>query len=190
MKRISIEQAKKRAKLYLIISLVVTWLPLPSIVFGGLKYFSCYFYFGSKTSSPFSSLNNIPLGLIQYIYNKTKFLSFFWDLPPTPNPDKFSIFNYYYWLFIYGFAIYIGSLFMQRYKNLSNRIKNVERESEENIWRQESSGIQTATGKNTFTIEINLKSKNDFVGILIKIIIGVLTVIVARLFLLWFGLVR
>ena len=192
MKHISIKQAKKRAKLYLFLRWAILLLPSPSIVFGGLKYFAWYFHFISSISSfpLFKRLYNIPVNLINFIYNKTNFLSFFWNLPPTPNPNDFNMFNYYYWLFLYGIVIYISTIFKQRYQSLSKRLKKVEQESEENNWKQEFSGIQPAPGNNTLSININLKSKNDFVGVLFQIIIAVIIAIIARIVLLWFGLVK
>ena len=191
MKSITIKQAKFRSKSYWIISWALRLLLLPSIVFGGLKYFSWYFYFRLNSSSPFRELNKIPLKFILYLYKKTAFLSFFWrNLPPNPNPNDFHIFDYYYWLFVYFIAFYISTVFTQRYKNLAKRIKKVEQESEENDWKQKLSGSKQAYANPKLLISINIKDKNDFIGILLKILVGVVIAVIARIALLSLGLVR
>lgn len=190
MKQLTLNQARRRAKLYRIISWVLRLLPLPLIIFGGLKYFSWYFYFASTSSSPLRQLYILPLRLIQYIYGKTSFLSFFWNLPPNPNPNNFHIFNYYYWLFVYFIAFYISTVFTQRYKNLAKRIKKVEQGSEENSWKQELSGAKQAYANPRLLISINIKDKNDFIGILLTILLGVVIAIISRIVLLSLGLVR
>lgn len=191
MKSITIKQAKFRSKSYWIISWALRLLLLPSIIFGGLKYFSWYFYFRLNSSSPFRELNEIPLKFILYLYKKTAFLSFFWrKLPPNPDPRDFHIFEYYYWFFLYVIALYLGKVFMQRYKNLAKRIKKVEQESEENDWKQELSGAKQAYANPRLLISINIKDKTDFIGILSRILVGVVIAVIARIVLLSLGLVR
>ena len=191
MKSITIKQAKFRSKSYWIISWALRLLLLPSIVFGGLKYFSWYFYFRLNSSSPFRELNKIPLNFILYLYKKTAFLSFFWrKLPPNPDPRDFHIFEYYYWFFLYVIALYIGMVFMQRYKNLSKRIKRVEQECEENGWRQQLLETRQTQGSPGLLININIKYKNDFIGILYRIFGGLGLAVFSRIVLLLLGLVR
>lgn len=183
-------EAKKRITRQRLVAVIVMVAATLFLACAGLK--SAYFTLNGDTSA-LSSLSRGLQRLIYAVYERTQFISWFWELAPVINPKEPNTPGNFSFLFIVVCGA-IGRIMWDSASNLSSRIKKTIQRVEELGWERElmaQQGHVPGAKPDVLQINIELDQKDQWykrpIGLLL---LGVAIAIVGQWANLQFGLVK
>jgi len=183
-------EAKQRITRHRTLSVVIMAIFGILIILAALK--SIYFSMAGDASA-FTAISQAIQRLVQLVYDKTQFLSLFWQWAPVINPQVLNTPGNYGMLFI-ALCVAIGRIMWDSAANLSARVAKTIRKIEELGWEQELMGQKGhVTGAKTDVLQINidLEQKDQWykrpIGL---ILLGVAIAALGQWVNLQFGLVK
>lgn len=183
-------KAKKRITRQRVVAVVIMVASMLLLACAALK--SAYFTLSGDTSA-LSSLSRALQRLIYAVYEKTQFVSWFWEVAPVINPKEPNTSGNFSFLFIVVCGA-IGRIMWDSASNLSSRIKKTIQRVEELGWERELMGQHgqfSGAKPDVLQINIELDQKDQWykrpIGLLL---IGVAIAIVGQWANLQFGLVK
>lgn len=185
-----IYEAKRRVTRQRILAAVVMLVSILLISCAALK--SIYFSMAADTTA-FSSLSRLVLRLVYYIYERTQFVSWFWEWAPVINQKELNTPGNLGFLFVVVCGV-IGRTMWDSASSLSSRIKKTIQKIEELGWEQEimaQRGRISGATPDVLQINIELEQKDQWykrpVGLLL---LGAAIAICGQWLNLQFGLVK
>jgi hypothetical protein len=190
MRNITIHRARKRVTRQRIAGASVMLLSLVFLFCAALK--GLYFSFENDNTA-FSNLSHSLQRLIYAIYQRTSFLSWFWNWAPVPTEKALNVPGNWGLLFILACGA-IGRTIWDSAASLSSRIRKTLQKVEEFGWERElmaQQGIVSGERPNVREITIPLGKEDEWyqrpVGI---ILLGIAVTVLGQWVNLQFGLVK